>query len=126
ATRLRRRRRRLLARRDRGRLPGPARAAQDGRGRGLAGRPVRPDKDFPRRKRKEPLVDRALRLVATNPVDELARTIEALLVIASAPLSVDELAGAANDDPERVEAALELLGERYREGRSGIVLEHVA
>jgi segregation and condensation protein B len=71
-------------------------------------------------------VDRALRLVATNPVDELARTIEALLVIASAPLSVDELAAATNDHPERVEVALGLLGERYREGRSGIVLEHVA
>jgi segregation and condensation protein B len=71
-------------------------------------------------------VDRALRLVATNPLDELARTIEALLVIASAPLSVDELASAAADDPERIEAALELLGERYSEGRSGIVLEHVA
>jgi segregation and condensation protein B len=71
-------------------------------------------------------VDRALRLVATNPVDELARTIEALLVIASAPLTVDELAAATNDHPERVDVALGLLGERYREGRSGIVLENVA
>ena len=35
-------------------------------------------------------------------------------------------ATAANDDSERVETALGLLGERYREGRSGIVLEHVA
>jgi segregation and condensation protein B len=71
-------------------------------------------------------VDRPLRLISTNPVDELARTIEALLVIASAPLPLEELAAAAADAEERVEAALELLCERYREGRSGIVLEFVA
>jgi segregation and condensation protein B len=71
-------------------------------------------------------LDRPLRLISTNPVDQLARTLEALLVIASAPLSVAELATAADDDPERVETALGLLGERYREGRSGIVLERVA
>jgi segregation and condensation protein B len=71
-------------------------------------------------------VDRPLRLISTNPVDQLAKTLEALLVIASAPLSVAELAAAADDDPERVETALGLLGERYREGRSGIVLERVA
>ena len=67
-----------------------------------------------------------LRLIAGNPLDQLARTLEALLVVASAPLSVQELAEAADDDPERVEAALGLVGERYREGRSGVVLEHVA
>jgi segregation and condensation protein B len=71
-------------------------------------------------------VDSPLRLIASNPVDHLARTIEALLVIASAPLSVAELAEATTDDPERVETALGLLGERYSERRSGIVLEHVA
>ena len=71
-------------------------------------------------------MDRALRLVASNPVEELARTIEALLVIAAAPLSEQELADASGDDPGRVADALELLSERYREGRSGIVLEHVA
>jgi segregation and condensation protein B len=70
-------------------------------------------------------VERPLRLIARNPVDELARTIEALLVVASQPLAVDELAEAADDDGERVETALGLLGERYREGRSGIVLERV-
>jgi chromosome segregation and condensation protein ScpB len=69
---------------------------------------------------------RPLRLISSNPVDALARTIEALLVVASAPLSVAELAAAADDEPERVETALGLLRERYREGRSGIVLEHVA
>jgi segregation and condensation protein B len=71
-------------------------------------------------------MDRPLRLISSNPLDQLARTLEALLVVASAPLPVDELAAAADDDPERVETALRLLGERYREGRSGIVLEHVA
>jgi segregation and condensation protein B len=71
-------------------------------------------------------MDRPLRLISTNPVDRLARTVEALLVVASAPLSVDDLAQAADDGVERVETALGLLGERYREGRSGIVLEKVA
>jgi segregation and condensation protein B len=71
-------------------------------------------------------VDSPLRLVVSNPVDRLARTVEALLVIASAPLSVSDLAEACADDPERIETALGLLRERYAEGRSGIVLEHVA
>jgi segregation and condensation protein B len=71
-------------------------------------------------------VDSPLRLIASNPLDQLARTLEALLVVASAPLSVQELSDAADDDPERVEAALGLVRERYAEGRSGIVLEHVA
>ena len=71
-------------------------------------------------------MDSPLRLIASNPVDHLARTVEALLVVASAPLSVDELSEAADDDPERVETALGLLRERYGEGKSGIVLERVA
>jgi segregation and condensation protein B len=71
-------------------------------------------------------VERPLRLVAANPLDQLARTLEALLVVASAPLPVQELTAAADDDRERVELALGLLAERYREGRSGIVLESVA
>ena len=71
-------------------------------------------------------MDRPLRLITTNPVDRLARTIEALLVVASAPLSAEDLAAAAEDDADRVETALGLLADRYREGRSGIVLEQVA
>jgi segregation and condensation protein B len=71
-------------------------------------------------------VDRPLRLIASNPVDQLARVVEAVLVVAPQPLSVEELAAAADDDAERVETALGLLSERYREGRSGIVLERVA
>lgn len=71
-------------------------------------------------------MDRPLRLVTANPLDQLARTLEALLVVASAPLPVEELTAAADDDRERVELALGLLAERYHEGRSGIVLESVA
>lgn len=71
-------------------------------------------------------MERPLRLVTANPLDQLARTLEALLVVASTPLPVEELVAAADDDRERVETALGLLSERYREGRSGIVLEQVA
>lgn len=64
--------------------------------------------------------------VVENPVDRLARVLEGLLVVAPRPLAVGELAAAAEEDEERVETALALLVGRYREGRSGIVLEHVA
>jgi segregation and condensation protein B len=69
--------------------------------------------------------ERQLQVIA-NPVDRLARTLEGLLVVASQPLSLAELAEAAADEPDRIETALGLLAERYREGRSGIVLERVA
>ena len=76
-------------------------------------------------------MDRPLRLIsrdtiAESPIDALARTVEALLVVASQPLTVEQLADATEDDAERVETALGLLSERYREGRSGIVLERVS
>jgi segregation and condensation protein B len=67
-----------------------------------------------------------LRLVASRPLDELSRTVEALLVVASAPLPLDELAAAADAHPEQIDDALKLVGERFAEGRSGIVLEYVA
>jgi segregation and condensation protein B len=70
--------------------------------------------------------NRPFRLITSGPLEGLARTLEALLVVASAPLSVAELAVAADDDEARIESALELLAERFVEGRSGIVLEHVA
>jgi segregation and condensation protein B len=70
-------------------------------------------------------MERSLRLI-DNPVDRLARVVEALLVVASQPLSVNELAAAADDERERVETAIGLLAGRYRDGRSGIVLEQVA
>ena len=71
-------------------------------------------------------MDSPLRLIALTPVDRLAKTVEALLVVAGSPLSIDELAEATEDHPERIETAIELLRERYAEGRSGIVLEAVA
>ena len=71
-------------------------------------------------------MDSPLRLIASSPVDRLAQNVEALLVVSSTPLSVTDLAAATEDDAERIETALGLLGERYREGRSGIVLEQVA
>jgi segregation and condensation protein B len=73
-------------------------------------------------------VDRTLRLIPTEstPAAELARTVEALLVVASQPLPLPELAAAAAVDAVDVEQALEVLTERFAEGRSGIVLEHVA
>ena len=73
-------------------------------------------------------MDRPLRLIPTEvtPAAELARTIEALLVVASQPLSLADLREAAGAEATDVEEALELLAERYCEGRSGIVLEQVA
>jgi segregation and condensation protein B len=70
-------------------------------------------------------MDRNLRLLE-NPVDRLARVLEGVLVVAPRPLAVEELAAATHDEGERVETALALLAGRYREGRSGIVVEHVA
>jgi segregation and condensation protein B len=69
-------------------------------------------------------VDSPLRLITTEvtPADEL----EALLVVASQPLPLEDLAAAAEVDPARVEEALELVAERFSEERGGIVLEHVA
>ncbi|HUF02222.1 MAG TPA: SMC-Scp complex subunit ScpB [Gaiellaceae bacterium] len=71
-------------------------------------------------------MESTLRLIAANPVDRLARTVEALLVVANSPLSIEELGEATEDHPERIETALVLLRERYSEGRSGIVLEEIA
>ncbi len=70
-------------------------------------------------------MERNLRLI-DNPVDRLARIVEALLVIAPRPLSVPELAAVTEEEADRVETAIGLLAGRYREGRSGIVLERVA
>ena len=70
-------------------------------------------------------MERPLRLVTSSPVDELAHTLEALLVVASQPLSAEDLVVAADDDLGRVEQALEILSERFAEGHSGIVIEHL-
>ena len=71
-------------------------------------------------------MDRSLRLIAANPLDQLAKTLESLLVVASTPLPIEVLVEATNDAAERVETALALLSERYAEGNCGIVLEKVA
>jgi segregation and condensation protein B len=83
------------------------------------------DRTFELGGRIESRPERQLYLV-DNPVDRVARTLEALLVVSSQPLSVEELCRATEEPAERVETALGLLSGRYREGRSGIVLEHVA
>jgi len=69
--------------------------------------------------------ERQLYLVE-SPVDRLARVLEGLLVVASRPLPVEELAELTAEPLDRVETALGLVSGRHREGRSGIVLEHVA
>ena len=46
----------------------------------------------PPSRKKDHRVDRPLRLISANPLDQLARTLEALLVVASQPLPVEELA----------------------------------
>ena len=73
-------------------------------------------------------MEHGLRLITTDatPALELARTLEALLVVASQPLPVDELAAAAEADPSQVEESLSILEQRFSEERSGIGLEHVA
>jgi segregation and condensation protein B len=73
-------------------------------------------------------LDSPLRLITTEVASsaELAMTIEALLVVASQPLPVEEIAAACETDVLHVGEALELLCERYSEQYSGIVLELVA
>ena len=66
-------------------------------------------------------MDRPLRLIRpADPVDELARTIEALLVVASQPLSTDELADAPRTTSTSVDgrarAARRALPRRARAG----------
>jgi segregation and condensation protein B len=69
-----------------------------------------------------------LRLITleVKPAIELAKTVEALLVVASQPLPVEDLAAAAEVDVLHIGEALEILSERYSEESSGIVLELVA
>jgi segregation and condensation protein B len=73
-------------------------------------------------------LDGPLRLITTEvtPAAELAKTVEALLVVASQPLPIEELASACEVDTLHISEALEVLGERYSEESSGIVLELVA
>jgi len=57
---------------------------------------------------------------------ELVRVLEALLFLAPDPLTIGELADAAEAEPEQVQAALSALGGRYASGSRGIVLREVA
>jgi segregation and condensation protein B len=59
-------------------------------------------------------------------MSELTHTVEALLFVASEPLTVRELSELTDASPERVERALDALSDRHAEGRSGVVLERVA
>jgi segregation and condensation protein B len=59
-------------------------------------------------------------------VSELTHTVEALLFVASEPLTPKELAELTDAAPERIERALGALADRHCEGRSGVVLERVA
>ena len=58
-------------------------------------------------------------------MSELTHTVEALLFVASEPLSLRELCELTDAAPERVERALGALADRHSEGRSGVVLEKV-
>jgi segregation and condensation protein B len=62
---------------------------------------------------------------AQEEVPELARTVEALLFLSTDPLSVAELAEAAEVGEGAVTTALALLGERHAPERSGIVLREL-
>src|SRR5207248_4505243 len=101
------------------RISRAARASARRRARHRAGCAVRsdphqsPDKGKPCSRGKDRDMDRPLRLIPADPLDKLARTVEALLVVSSTPLSVEEVSVAAEDDPERVEAALRLVADRF-------------
>jgi segregation and condensation protein B len=62
---------------------------------------------------------------AAEGLPELARTVEALLFLSTDPLSVAELAEAAEVGEGAVTTALALLGERHAPERSGIVLREL-
>jgi segregation and condensation protein B len=62
---------------------------------------------------------------AVEELPELARTVESLLFLSTDPLSVSELAAAAEVGDGAVTAALALLGERHAPGRSGITLREL-
>jgi segregation and condensation protein B len=73
-------------------------------------------------------VESPLRLITTEvaPASELAKILEALLVVATQPLPAEELAAAAQVELPEIADALELLADRYSDETSGIVLELVA
>ncbi|HZL49039.1 MAG TPA: SMC-Scp complex subunit ScpB [Solirubrobacteraceae bacterium] len=62
---------------------------------------------------------------AARDTPSLERTIEALLFLASDPLSEGELAEATETGAEQVQVALSLLAEQYARGRRGITLREL-
>ncbi len=101
-----------------GRVPGRARALQERRGDPRPAGGLRADQRDPAGHADGRAGDRLMA--------ELTHTVEALLFVASEPLTVRELAALTEAPPARVERALDALGDRYGEGRSGVVLERVA
>jgi segregation and condensation protein B len=59
-------------------------------------------------------------------MNDLSRTVEALLFLSPQPVSVKELTEAAEVAEGQVEEAIELLREDLAEGRRGVVLREVA
>jgi segregation and condensation protein B len=59
-------------------------------------------------------------------MSELARIVEALLFLSPDPVSVEDLAGAADAWPDEIAAALDELRGEYAEGRRGLILKDVA
>src|SRR5437762_2302444 len=117
--RLRRGRRRARQAVACGRVPRGPRDVEAGRGAGRAERGVRADPDRPARPGPS-------RVGARHRMSELTHTVEALLFVASEPLSVADIATLADAPPARVERALDALRDHYCEERSGVVLERVA
>jgi segregation and condensation protein B len=62
----------------------------------------------------------------SEAMSELARIIEALLFLSPDPVSVEELAGAADAWPDEIAAGLAELHAEYEEGRHGLILKEVA
>jgi len=71
-------------------------------------------------------MERSLRLIAANPGRRACRTIEAVLVVASQPLTADEARRGDRDDREARRRGARAPVRALSRGRSGIVLEHVA
>ncbi len=59
-------------------------------------------------------------------LSELARIVEALLFLSPDPVSIEDLAAAADSWPDEVGAAVEELRAAYAEGERGLVLKEVA
>ncbi len=59
-------------------------------------------------------------------MSELARIVEALLFLSPEPVSLEDLAGAADAWPDEVGAAVDELRAAYAEGERGLILKEVA